>query len=338
MKRSSTSDQPTSKRQLQGFDEIEERRRAREAQTKELAEKERMQLVELQKKTKEVISAVKNGTTIQIESYVDSSVQSTKEYGSPSGTKPSGESLFISLSPSNPKGNSLFQEDIFPEPKDDSQKILGNSIKEMNNRGDSKEKFATIYINGKEIKVYVTHTLFHETKNEELRRMRLSSLEEQAELIADETDIMERLKAQAEDEALAINLQEEVEKGIKKKKGGKKRGCSSSRGRRIKRRAGRDESKNEEEEAGLQDQNPEVSAHQNVQPKEEPQDLGEPEQATRSVHPFSNRIIMPKRSLSTELKKEAQIKAAEEKPTPLKMDKVIACKGIRMNRPGPRRN
>ena len=130
-----------------------------------------MQLAELQKKTKEAISAVEKGTTIQTESVVDSSVQSTKEYGSPSGAKPSGTSLLISLSPSKPKGKSLFQEDIFPEPKDDSQKILGNSIKEMKNRGDSKENFATIYRNGKEIKVYVTHTLFHEAKNEELRRM-----------------------------------------------------------------------------------------------------------------------------------------------------------------------
>ena len=77
-----------------------------------------------------------------------------------------------------------------------------------------------------------------------------------------------------------------------------------------------------------------MSAHQNVQPKEEPQDLGEPEQATKSVHPFSNRIIMTKRSLRTELEKEAQIKAAEEKPIPLKMEKVIACKGTRMKIPG----
>ena len=76
-----------------------------------------------------------------------------------------------------------------------------------------------------------------------------------------------------------------------------------------------------------------MSAHQNPQPKEEPQDLGEPEQKTRSVHPFSNRIIIPRRSLRTRIEKETQIKAAEEKPTPLKMEKVIACKGIRMNRP-----
>ena len=65
--------------------------------------------------------------------------------------------------------------------------------------------------------------------------------------------------------------------------------------------------------------------------KEEPRDLGEPEQATSSVHPFSNRIIMPRRSLRTETEKETQLKAAEEKPNPLKMDKVIAYKGIRMN-------
>ena len=77
-----------------------------------------------------------------------------------------------------------------------------------------------------------------------------------------------------------------------------------------------------------------MSVQQDVQPKEEPRDLGEPEQATKSVHPFSNRIIMPRRSLSTEPEKETQLKAAEEKPTPLKMDKVIASKGIRMNRPG----
>ena len=217
-----------------------------------------MQLAELQRKTKEAISAVEKGTTIQTESAMDSSVQSTKEYGSPSGAKPSGTRLLTSLSPPKAKGKSLFQEDIFPEPKDDSQKILGNSIKEMKNRGDSKENFATIYRNGKEIKVYVTHTLFHEAKNEELRRMGLPSLEEQAELIADEADRMERLKVQAEDEALAIKLQEEEEKGLKKKKGGKKRACSSSRGRRIKRRAGRDENKNEEEESGLQDPEPEV--------------------------------------------------------------------------------
>ena len=117
----------------------------------------------------------------------------------------------------------------------------------MKNRGDSKETFATIYRNGKEIKVYVTHTLFHEAKNEELRRMGLPSLEEQVELIADEAYRMERLKVQAEDEALALMLQEEEEKESKNKRDGRKRSCNSSRGRRIKKRVGR----NDQEEAGL---------------------------------------------------------------------------------------
>ena len=71
--------------------------------------------------------------------------------------------------------------------------------------------------------------------------MGLPSLEEQAELIDDEVDRMERLEVQAEDEALALMLQEEEEKESKKKKGGRKRSCSSSRGRRIKKRAGRNE-------------------------------------------------------------------------------------------------
>ena len=187
----------------------------------------------------------------------------------------------------------------------------------------------------KEIKVYVTHTFFHKAKNEEFRRIGLTSLEEQDELIADEVDRMQRLKVQAEDEALAIKLQEEEEGGLKKKKGGKKRACISSKGRRIKRGAGRAETKNEEEEEVVhQDPEPEVSAHQNPQPKDEPQYLGELEQNTRNVHPFSNRIIMPRRSLRTELEKGTQIKVAEEKSTPLKMDKVIACKRIRMNKPG----
>ena len=109
----------------------------------------------------------------------------------------------------------------------------------MKNREDSKENFDTIYRNGKEIKVYVTHTFFHEAKNEELRRMGLPFLEEQAEFKADEVERMQRLKVQAEDEALAIKLREEEKRGLRKKKGGKKRVCSSSRGRRIKRRAGK---------------------------------------------------------------------------------------------------
>ena len=56
----------------------------------------------------------------------------------------------------------------------------------MKNRGDAKEIFATIFRNGKEIKVYCTHTYFHEDKNEENRKLGLLSEELQAELIADE--------------------------------------------------------------------------------------------------------------------------------------------------------
>ena len=89
----------------------------------------------------------------------------------------------------------------------------------MKNRGDSKENFATIYRNGKEIKVYVTHTFFHEAKTEELRRMGLPSLEEQVELIADEVDRMQRLKVQAEVEALAIKLQDRRREMIKEEEG-----------------------------------------------------------------------------------------------------------------------
>ena len=65
---------------------------------------------------------------------------------------------------------------------------------------------------GKKSKVYVTHTFFHEAKNEENRRLGLPSLEEQVELIADEADKIQRLKVQAKDEALAIKLHEEEEK------------------------------------------------------------------------------------------------------------------------------
>ena len=42
---------------------------------------------------------------------------------------------------------------------------------------------------------------------------------------------------------------------------------------------------------------------------------------------------MPRRPIRTGLEKETQINPTEEKLTPLKMDKVIACKGIRMNIP-----
>ena len=100
----------------------------------------------------------------------------------------------------------------------------------MKNRGDAKEIFATIFRNGKEVKVYCTHTYFHGAKIEENRRLGLLSEELQAALIADEADRLQSLKDLAEDEALALKLQEEEEKGLKKKKGSKKRACSSSRG------------------------------------------------------------------------------------------------------------
>ena len=48
--------------------------------------------------------------------------------------------------------------------------------------------------------------------------------------------------------------------------------------RRIKKRAGRETEEVEEE-----------AVHQNIQPKEEPQEIGETEQGTRVIHPFSNR-------------------------------------------------
>ena len=43
---------------------------------------------------------------------------------------------------------------------------------------------------------------------------------------------------------------------------------------------------------------------------------------------------MPRRSLRTKTEKGTQLKEVEEKPTPLKMDKVIACKVIRIYKPG----
>ena len=93
-----------------------------------------------------------------------------------------------------PKGKNISQEDIFPEPKNDSEKILGNSIKNLKNRGDAKDLFATIYGKGKEIKVYYTHTYYHKDKNEENKRLGLLSEEQQAELIADEDDRHQKLK------------------------------------------------------------------------------------------------------------------------------------------------
>ena len=54
--------------------------------------------------------------------------------------------------------------------------------------------FATIYRNGKEIKVPFNHTYFHKAKNEENKTLGLLSLEEQAELIVDEAYRLQRLK------------------------------------------------------------------------------------------------------------------------------------------------
>ena len=45
-------------------------------------------------------------------------------------------------------------------------------------------------------------------------------------------------------------------------------------------------------------------------------------------------MIVPRRSLRTESEKKNLIKYAEEKPTLLRMDKVVACKGIKMNKLG----
>ena len=44
-------------------------------------------------------------------------------------------------------------------------------------------------------------------------------------------------------------------------------------------------------------------------------------------------MIVRRRSLKTESEKKKPIKPAEEKPTPLNMDKVVACKRIKMNKP-----
>ena len=42
-----------------------------------------------------------------------------------------------------PKGKNIMHGDIFPDPKDDSEKILCNSIKNLKNRGDAKDLFST---------------------------------------------------------------------------------------------------------------------------------------------------------------------------------------------------
>ena len=182
--------------------------------------------------------------------------------------------------------------------------------------------FATIYRIGKKIKFYYTHTYYHEAKNEENIRLGLLSEEEQAELIAYEADTLQRLNEIAEDEALALNLQQQEETGLKKNKGGKKRACSNNRGRRIKKRRGRVTKEIEEE-----------VIHQSIQPKEEPQELGKIVQRTRVIHTFSNTKIMPRGSNRTESEKEKSTKSAKEKPIPLNMDMVVACKGVKVSRP-----
>ena len=45
-------------------------------------------------------------------------------------------------------------------------------------------------------------------------------------------------------------------------------------------------------------------------------------------------MIVPRRSLRTESEKKNPIKSAEEKPTTLRMEKVVAFKGIKMNKQG----
>ena len=86
-------------------------------------------------------------------------------------------------------------------------------------------------------------------------------------MIVDEADRLQRLKELAEDEALALKLREEHKKGQKREEGGRKRACSSSRGRRIKRRAGR-----------VIEEVVEEAVHQDAQPKAEPKEIGKIEQ------------------------------------------------------------
>ena len=73
--------------------------------------------------------------------------------------------------------------------------------------------------------------------------------------------------------------------------------------------------------------------HQNL-PKEESQEVGETGRSTKEIHPFSNRKIMPRGSTRTHPDKKKSIKPAEKKPTHLQLDRVVACKGVKMSRPG----
>ena len=60
----------------------------------------------------------------------------------------------------------------------------------------------------------ITHIIM-KLRMKENRRLGLLSEEQQAELIADEADRLQRLKELAEDEALALKLQEEKRKRVK---------------------------------------------------------------------------------------------------------------------------
>ena len=65
-------------------------------------------MAEIQRNKKEIISAIGKGATIQTGSGVDSSTQSSKEYGSPSCIKSLGIIYAAPPTPPKPKGKSLF--------------------------------------------------------------------------------------------------------------------------------------------------------------------------------------------------------------------------------------
>ena len=68
-------------------------------------------------------------------------------------------------------------------------------------------------------------------------------------------------------------------------------------------------------------------------PRKNLKNLVSTEHKSREIHPFSNREVIPIRSNRTGAEEKKTSKPAKEKPVPLKMDKVIACKGVRMSRP-----
>ena len=111
-KSSSTSDQPLQKKAKQGLEAIKERRKLGESQKKDLDEQGKKQVAEVQRKTKEIISAIEKGTTIQTGSDVDNSTQISKEYGSPSGTKSLRISYAAFPTPPKPKGKSISRRHI----------------------------------------------------------------------------------------------------------------------------------------------------------------------------------------------------------------------------------